>query len=266
MKSFPSFEILILLAAINFACQNSNNNNKENSLRNDSLNIKTMNVSYLSGNDTVRGYLAMPEGEGPFPALIVIHEWWGLNDRIKDDADSFADNGYAALAVDLYNGKTASNPKEASQLAGSVSPNKAVPNLIDAFNYIKNLPEVDSERIGSIGWCFGGGYSLQAALNIPGLSACIVAYGRLAESPDEIKKISCPVLGIFAEKDPNITPAKVKNFEKILNDEGKENKIIIYPNVSHAFMNPDNKNVYDDSTANKAWDEIYSFLDKNLGE
>ncbi len=112
----------------------------------------------------------------------------------------------------------------------------------------------------------GGGYSLQAALNIPELSACIIAYGRLTDVTNEVKKINCPVLGIFADKDPNITPEKVHIFESLLKDEGKENHIFIYPNVSHAFMNPGNTNGYNESTANEAWNQIYSFLDDNLSE
>jgi carboxymethylenebutenolidase len=260
--------LVILIAFLNLECTGKNNEPGNNSSRvqNDSLKIKTMNISYKSGNDTVHAYLAIPEGDGPFPGLIVIHEWWGLTDWIKNNADSFADDGYAALAIDLYRGKTASDPNEARELSGSVPKERAITDLKAAYNYLQNLPNVDAEKIGSIGWCMGGGYSLQAALNIPTLDACIIAYGRLTNDINEIKKISCPVLGIFAENDPNITPEKVHEFEKLLRDEGKENHIIIFPKVSHAFMNPDNTKGYSDSTADEAWNEIYSFLDENLEE
>ena len=268
MKILLSVEILLILIVFNLACGNKNNESAMNSLqtKNDSLNIKTMMVSYKSGNDTVHAYLALPQGDGPFPGLIVIHEWWGLTDWIKNNADSFADDGYAALAIDLYRGKSTSNPTEAGELAGSVPKDRAVTDLKAAYVYLQNLPGIDKEKIGSIGWCMGGGYSLQAALNIPTLDACIIAYGRLTNDSNEVKKINCPVLGIFAEKDPNITPVKVHEFEKLLKEDGKENRIIIYPDVSHAFMNPDNKHGYSDSTANIAWNEIYSFLDDNLSE
>ncbi len=260
--------ILLVLFLINIVCGTKNKERETDSslTQNDSLKIKTMMVSYKSGNDTVSAYLAIPEGDGPFPGLIVIHEWWGLTDWIKNSADSFADNGYAALAVDLYRGKFTANPNEARELSGSVPKDRAITDLKAAYTYLQNLSNVDKEKIGSIGWCMGGGYSLQAALNIPTLDACIIAYGRLTDDINEIKKINCPVLGIFGEKDPNITPAKVNQFEKLLTDEGKENKIVIYPDVSHAFMNPDNTKVYNDSTADKAWDEIFSFLDENLAE
>jgi carboxymethylenebutenolidase len=268
MKALLVFKILVALFLINISCGTKNKGNDTDSFetQNDTLKIKATMIKYKSGNDSVHAYLAMPEGEGPFPGLIVIHEWWGLTDWIKNNADSFADNGYAALAVDLYRGKSGSNPDEARELSGSVPKDRAIADLKAAFSYLQNLPNVDKEKIGSIGWCMGGGYSLQAALNIHTLGACIIAYGRLTDDANEIKKINCPVLGIFAEKDPNITPAKVNQFEKLLKDAGKENKIIIYPGVSHAFMNPDNTKVYSDSTADKAWDEIFSFLDENLAE
>ena len=269
MKELFSFSLLlILIVFLNIVCSDKNNKpgNKGSQVQNDSLKINAKMISYKSGNDTVHAYLALPEGDGPFPGLIVIHEWWGLTNWIKNNADSFADDGYAALAIDLYRGKSASDPKEAAELSGSVPKERAVTDLKAAYDYLQNLPNVDKEKIGSIGWCMGGGYSLQAALNIPTLDACIIAYGRLTDNINEVKKINCPVLGIFAENDPNITPAKVHNFENLLKDEGKENHIFIYPNVSHAFMNPDNKNGYSDSTANEAWNEIYSFLDENLTE
>jgi len=267
MKKLFSVSLLVILIAY-FNCSNKSDAPEDTGIQkiNDSLKIRTMMVSYKSGNDTVNAYLAIPDGEGLFPGLIVIHEWWGLTDWIKETADSFADDGYAALAVDLYRGKSTSNPNEAAELSGSVPKERAITDLKAAYNYLKNLPGVDSEKIGSIGWCMGGGYSLQAALNIPELSACIIAYGRLTDDPNEVKKINCPVLGIFAEKDPNITPEKVHTFENLLKNEGKENHIIIYPDVSHAFMNPGNKKGYDESTANEAWNQIFTFLDDNLSE
>ena len=258
--------VIYIFIFINFSCKKRVHEIENSQVQNDSLKIKGMMVSYKSGNDSVQAYLAMPEGDGPFPGLIVIHEWWGLTDWIKRNADSFADEGYAALSIDLYRGRTTSNPEEAKELSGSVPKDRAISDLKSAYAYLQNLSHVDKEKIGSIGWCMGGGYSLLAALNIPTLSGCIIAYGRLTNDVNEIKKINCPILGIFADKDPNITPAKVKEFQKLLRDEGKENHIIIYPNVSHAFMNPNNIKGYSDSTAEKAWDEIYSFLNDNLAE
>ncbi len=223
-------------------------------------------IKYISGEDTVSAYLAVPEGSGPFPALIVIHEWWGLNDWIKKDADDFADSGYVALAIDLYHGKSTSSPEEARKLSGSVPQERASTDLRSAFDYLRGRSDVSDNLIGSIGWCMGGGYSLRTALNINDLAACVICYGRLEKDPRILKKINCPVLGIFGEQDQNITPSDVKEFESSLNKAGVDNHIIIYPGANHAFMNPGNTKVYNEDAARKAWNEIYSFLNNNLKE
>ena len=221
-------------------------------------------IKYISGKDTVSAYLSVPDGNGPFPALIVIHEWWGLNDWIKKSADEFADSGFIALAIDLYHGNSASSPGEARKLSGSVPKERAATDLRSAFDYLRNMKNVKAKNIGSIGWCFGGGYSLMAALQLNDLSACIINYGSLIMDTSALKKINCPVLGIFGEKDQNITPAKVNEFENALNEAGVKNKITIYPAAEHAFMNPDNPDRYNESAAQKAWKETFTFLNNNL--
>ena len=126
------------------------------------------------------------------------------------------------------------------------------------------MKEVDKNKIGSIGWCMGGGYSLKAALDIKDLSACVICYGRLVTGIESLKRTKGTVLGIFGENDQNITPAIVHTFEDSLNKAGVKNKIIIYPGVGHAFMNPDNSKLYDKNTTEKAWKETYTFLDNHL--
>ena len=121
-------------------------------------------VSYKSGDDTVHGILYTPAGKGPFPALMVIHEWWGLNDWVKEQASKLADQGYVTLAVDLYRGKVANNPEEAHEIMRGVPEDRAARDLHAAFDYLASQPNVKKDRIGSIGWCMGGGYSLDVAL------------------------------------------------------------------------------------------------------
>ncbi len=226
--------------------------------------IKTSTVKYLSGKDTVSGFLASPVDKGEHPALIVIHEWWGLTPWVKNNAEDFAKKGYVALAVDLYRGKVTSDPEVAHELSRELPEDRAERDLKAAFSYLSSLTEVNKEKIGSIGWCFGGGYSLQTALMIPKLNACVINYGRLVTEKNSIDKINCPVLGIFGEQDRGIPPKSVKEFEDAMKKEGKNIKIVIYPKVGHAFMNPDNKGGYNKNAAGKAWLEIYSFLDKTL--
>lgn len=128
--------------------------------------ITTQTVQYKSGDDTVMAYLAMPDGEGPFPALIVIHEWWGLNDWVKQNADELARRGYVALAIDLYRGHVATTSEEAHEIMRGLPEDRAAKDLKAAFGYLGELTAVSRQRIGSIGWCMGGGFSLAAALNI----------------------------------------------------------------------------------------------------
>lgn len=218
----------------------------------------------MSGNETISAYLAVPEGQGPFPALILIHEWWGLDNWIKSNADDFAANGYVALAVDLYRGKLTSSPDEARILSADVPSDRSSKDLTAGFNYLKNVGGVDSRRIGSIGWCMGGGYSLRTALEIPELAACVICYGRLITDTDKLKKLNCPLLGIFGQIDRNITTDKVEEFRNSLNETDINHKIIIYPGAGHAFMNPGNAALYIKEAASEAWKEIYSFLGQNL--
>lgn len=226
--------------------------------------IKSNFVNYNSGTESVSAYLAVPEGKGPFPALILAHEWWGLTEWIKKNADDFASKGYISLAIDLYRGISTSSPEEARTLSGSVPQERAVQDLVSAFDYLRNRNEVVKHNIGSVGWCMGGGYSLKAAINIPELAVCVINYGRLVKETEALKRINCPVLGIFGERDQNIIPSEVKEFERALNNVSVKNNIIIYPEAGHAFMNPANKNLYHQVTAEKAWKEIHSFLDNNL--
>jgi carboxymethylenebutenolidase len=221
-------------------------------------------VSFMSNQDTVLGYLSLPKGEGEHPALILVHEWWGLTQWMKDNADMFAKKGYVALCVDLYRGKVTDKPEEAGKLAQSLNQDQAVKDVISSFNYLKTLSQVDAKRIGCIGWCMGGGFSLQGAINIPELKATVVCYGRLTTDSILVNKIQSPILGIFGEEDKVIPPDVVKQFEQVLKTQGKHIKVFEYPKSGHAFMNQTNKTAYNAGTTIEAWKEIYTFLDSRL--
>ena len=138
---------------------------------------KTENVTYKSGDDIVTGYLASPNGVGKHPAVMVIHEWWGLNDWVKDQAQKFAAQGYMALAVDLYRGQVAKTPDEAHVLMRGLPDDRGLRDLQAAFAYLASRPDVDAAKIGSIGWCMGGGWSIKLAEDQPKLAAFVVNYG-----------------------------------------------------------------------------------------
>jgi carboxymethylenebutenolidase len=223
-------------------------------------------VSYKSGDETIQGMLYTPSGKGPFPALIVIHEWWGLNDWVKEQASKLADQGYEALAIDLYRGKVATTPDMAHELMRGVPDDRAKRDLHAAFEFLKSQPNVKKDRIGAIGWCMGGGYSLDVALDEPTLAADVINYGHLVTDPAAIKKINAPVLGLFGAQDQGITPDDVHKFEAAMKEQGKVAEIKIYDDAGHAFENPDNKNKpgYRPDDAADAWKRTVSFLAENL--
>src|SRR5512146_1221782 len=145
------------------------------------------NVSYKSGSETVNAVLYTPNGNGPFPALVVIHEWWGLDNWVKEQASKLADQGFLTLAVDLYRGKVAENPEKAHELSRGLPQDRAARDLSAAVAYLKTQKNVDAKRIGDIGWCMGGGHALQLALQEPTLAAAVINYGQLATDPESLK-------------------------------------------------------------------------------
>lgn len=226
--------------------------------------VESKSVSYKSGDETVQGVLYTPAGKGPFPALIVIHEYWGLNDWVKDEASKLADEGYVALAVDLYRGKVATTPDVAHELMRGVPEDRAKRDLNAAFDFLKSQPNVKADRIGAIGWCMGGGYSLDVALQQPTLAADVINYGHLATDTDALKKINAPILGSFGAQDHGITPDDVHKFEQSMQQLGKKVEIKIYDDAGHAFENPNNKDGYRPADAADAWKRTTAFLAANL--
>jgi len=194
-------------------------------------------------------------------AILMIHEWWGLNEHIKGIADQFGKIGYRVYAIDLYDGKVTTDPQTASSYMHAVDPAKALIKLKTALKRIKKT----HSAVGSIGWCFGGGWSLQASLAEPSIvTATVVYYGLLESDSKVLGKLNGPVLGIFAGKDRWITPAKVTDFEKGLNAAGVKNEIRRY-DADHAFANPSGKR-FILAPARDAWAATLRFFKENLGE
>jgi len=221
-------------------------------------------VSYKSGDETINAILYTPPGKGPFPALVVIHEWWGLNDWVKEEASKLADQGYISLAIDLYRGKVATTPDEAHQIMRGVPSDRANRDLLAASAYLRSLQNVDPARVGSIGWCMGGGYSLDLAIADPKLKAAVINYGHLASDDTTLKKINADILGIFGGQDKGIPPADVNKFESQMKGLGKTVDIHIFPDAGHAFENPNNEAGYRADDAAQAWSLTTAFLAKYL--
>lgn len=232
--------------------------------------LHNSSVSYY---DNTTGYLVYPElannsqqqqqQQEPMPAVIMIHEWLGLNEHIKNQADILAKEGYVVLAVDLYRGEVAADSNRAMELTSSVRNNSAsaIDNLQSAVNYVKSLEMVDGNRIASLGWCFGGDWSLQLALNSSEnpLAATIVYYGRPVTDTASLSSISWPILGIFGDQDQAIPVESVKQFTSALNASGVTNEIYLYEGVGHAFANPSGDNYAPKETAD-AWQKTIGFL------
>jgi carboxymethylenebutenolidase len=221
-------------------------------------------ISYKSGDETVQGFLYTPAGKGPFPAIIVIHEWWGLNDWVKDEASKLSDDGYVTLAIDLYRGKVATTPDMAHEIMRGVPEDRAKRDLHAAFEFLASQPNVKKDRIGAIGWCMGGGYSLDVALQEPTLAADVINYGHLATDSEALKKINAPILGSFGGQDHGITPDDVHKFEGQMKQLGKQVDIKIYDAAGHAFENPNNKDGYRPADAADAWKRTVDFFAATL--
>jgi carboxymethylenebutenolidase len=230
--------------------------------------VVTQEVTFKSGDDEVKGYLAMPEGKGPFPAIVIIQEWWGLTDWIKENAEHFAKQGYIALAPDLYRGKVARDMKTASKLSSGLPRDRAVRDLKAATSYLASHERVKKDRLGSIGWCMGGMYSLQLALNDKRITACAICYGRVVTMPEQVKPLNATILGVFGKEDMGIKVEDVEAFEQALKKAGKKVEAIKFYEAGHGFMRPgsgDMKNpAYRAGEAKKAWAAIDRFFAKTL--
>jgi carboxymethylenebutenolidase len=212
--------------------------------------------------DGSRAYLSLPEGKPPFPGVVVVHEWWGLNGHIEHWADRLAADGYAALAVDLYGGKVAESREDAMAYMKAVDADKAIAILKRAYAFLKDDPRVKASKRGSIGWCFGGGWSLRLAIAEPDLDAAVMYYGQPVLDQAELKRIHAPLLGIFANRDRAFTPEIVDAFDKALTEAQVKHKILRY-DADHAFANPSGAR-YDEKAAAAAWAEARAFLAEHL--
>ena len=228
--------------------------------------ITTRDVQYAHvGDQAVTGYLAAPAtGTKGAPGVLVIHEWWGLNDNVKAMARRLAGEGYVALAVDLYLGQVAADPQQARELmmASQGQEEKLDDSLRQAYRYLKD--ELGVGRVGSIGWCFGGGWSLRAALILPEpLDATVIYYGRLVTDEAQLAPLKTPILGLFGSEDRGIPVAAVEEFEATLKRLGKPAEIHVYPGADHAFANPSGQR-YNAAAAEDAWGKTLAFFAAHL--
>ncbi len=210
-----------------------------------------------------RAYLSLPEGApGSRPGVLVLHEWWGLNEHIQHWTDRLAAEGYAALALDLYGGKVATTPEEAMALRKQVDAQRALEVVKAGHALLEQDARVKAARTGVIGWCYGGGWALRTAMEVPELDAAVMYYGHPVTEPEQLRSIRAPLLAIFGTKDPSIPEATVDAFQQALDTAGVRYRVLRFE-AEHAFANPSAKN-YDARSASGAWQQAQLFLENHL--
>ena len=234
--------------------------------------IHTSMVDYQSDGVPIAAFLARPAGTGPYPAILVLQEWWGLNDHIKDVARRLAREGYVALAPDLYSrqgNKVTSDPDEAASLMGNLDDDVALKDLRAAVAFVKNQPQVNGAKIGVIGFCMGGTYALLSAENLPDIKASVPFYGQIVyDRPggpiDQISQLGCPLMYIYGDADGWITNDHVDRLEAALTRHGKSGQVIRYKGAPHAFFNDTRPDSYRPNDARDAWDRTLRFFAQHL--
>ena len=229
--------------------------------------LEGTDLHYVEGDTLTTGYLAVPAGEGPFPALVIIHEWNGLQDRVRQLADDFATEGYVTLAADLFRGRTGSNRDENMALVreARANPEAMIANLDAAVAHLKARPDVTG-RVGAMGWCFGGGVALSFGLDGANHEATAIFYGRLMDDPEALARLDHEVYGTFAALDRGPSPESVAAFEAALRAAGIEHDLHIYDDVNHGFwLRVDGDPEVRTAPAADAWQRLKAYLRRTLG-
>lgn len=223
-------------------------------------------LAYYPANPKTRGYLAVPEGKERKGAVILIHEWNGLVDRVRQVADAFAAEGYVALAADLYSGRTGSNAEENMALVRETlaDTDEIVRNLDAAASYLKSRDDVNG-KVAAIGWCYGGGVALSYALGSANHEGTAIFYGRLLNDPEKLKAIHHEILGTFAGQDRGIPREQVDEFVKALRKAGIPNDVHIYDDVQHGFwLHVDRDPATNAGPALDAWQRLKAYLRRTV--
>jgi carboxymethylenebutenolidase len=223
-------------------------------------------TSFKVGDETVQAWLARPAASGPTtPGIVVIHEWWGLNQQIKGVADRLAKAGYVAIAPDLYRGKQPADAGLAHEMMRGLSENRAVGIIKGAVAHLRSIDKAGSRSVGTIGFCMGGRLALATGLRGAPVQATVMFYGSVETEEDAIEPLRSPLLGIFGAADRGIPVEDVRKFEAALKAANKKATIIVYPAAGHAFFNED-RAAYDRDAAEDSWNRTVEFLAETIGK
>jgi carboxymethylenebutenolidase len=225
--------------------------------------VANVTIPGTNGEPDVRAYVAMPEGAGPFPTVIMIHEFWGLNESIVSLADLLAEEGYFVIAPDTFRGSTTNwVPRAIYQVIMNDAENVNT-DLDSAYAWLSSQPEVDANRTAIAGFCYGGRTSLAYSLHNNQLAATVIFYGSLETDPEVLKTLPGPVLGIFGGADQSIPVEQVNAFDAALDEAGVPHEITVYDGQPHAFVE-DAEGIRGGGAQGEAWDQMLAFLEENL--
>ena len=225
-------------------------------------------ITYPAGAESGRGLLYRPAGPGPFPAVIVVHDDYGLTDWVKRQAERLVDRGYLVLAVDLYHDQAVGDVIDAHIMSRGLPQDQVMAELKAAANYLMRHPNQRGGDLGILGWGMGGGYALDAALQDARLRAVVTCYGRLTTDANVLAPLQAPVMGIFAGRDEGISPETIEQFRTAMRRAGKQlADIHVYPECGHGFMNPEDPGRPSENATRAtadAWSKIETFLAAEL--
>ena len=227
------------------------------------LNVSTTTIDVDIEGVRLSGFLVQPVTPGKYPGIVMIHEWWGLNDQVKSMADITAREGYMVLAVDLFKGNVATTIEGAQSNIRNNPNNETIPRMRTAVKYLRNMTNVDGSKIASLGWCYGGGQSFQLGV-AEDLQATVIYYGQVSTDTSVLAKMTQPVLGFFGVEDTSIPVKNVREFERILKEQGTNVNITVYEGAGHGFANPTNTQAFRKEQAIDAWNKTLDFLELNL--
>ncbi|OFW00714.1 MAG: hypothetical protein A3G20_02395 [Acidobacteria bacterium RIFCSPLOWO2_12_FULL_59_11] len=226
--------------------------------------MQTRMVEFSVEGKTASAYEARPSGAGAYPAILLVHEWWGLNEHIKDVARRLAAEGFVALAPDLYGGKVTTDPNQAAAWTAALKSEEGIRILLAALRFLQEKEPIYAEHIGVIGFCLGGGYALLLACRAPSLKAAIPFYGDIPDPIEQVQNIRCPILFFAGSNDQWINAAKVQKLREAFRKHGVQGEIRVYPDADHAFFNDTRPAVYHAAAAQDAWTRALGLFSRTL--